>query len=70
MTDNIDFIFADTDDVTTLAGIVGKLLAKSPDERYNDSDRVIADLTAALGIRAPDASCTVPEIRPKLVCDQ
>nr|MBA3874891.1 tetratricopeptide repeat protein [Anaerolineae bacterium] len=60
-TDNIDFIFTDTDDVTTLAGIVGKLLAKSPDERYNDSDRVIADLTAALRISIPPESAAIRE---------
>ncbi len=60
-TDEINFDFMDTDDVGTLAGIVGKLLAKNPDERYNDSDRVIADLTAALGISAPPESAAIRE---------
>ncbi len=59
--DGIEFDFIDTDDVTTLAGIVGKLLAKRPEDRYNDSDRVIADLAAALGISVPQESAAIRE---------
>jgi len=59
--DNIRFEFVDTDDVTTLAGIVGKLLAKRPEDRYNDSDRVITDLAAAMGISVPQESAAIRE---------
>ncbi len=59
--DSLEFDFIDTDDVTTLAGIIGKLLAKRPEDRYNDSDRVIADLVAALGISVPQESAAIRE---------
>ncbi len=59
--DGIEFDFIDTDDVTTLAGIVGKLLAKRPEDRYNDSDRVITDLASALGINVPQESAAIRE---------
>ncbi len=59
--DNSDFVFSDTDDTDSLAGIVGKLLAKRPEDRYSDSDRVIADLVAALGISVPQESAAIRE---------
>ncbi|MBI1277955.1 MAG: tetratricopeptide repeat protein [Anaerolineaceae bacterium] len=59
--DSISFDFDDSDDVTTVAGIIGKLLAKRPEDRYNDSDRVIADLAAAMGINVPQESAAIRE---------
>jgi serine/threonine protein kinase/tetratricopeptide (TPR) repeat protein len=45
----------------TLSRVIGRLLAKQPDERYRDADAVIADLCAAAGISVPQESEAVRE---------
>lgn len=59
--DEFDIGFGDDYDTHTLAGIIGKLLAKQPEDRYSDSEQVMADLAAAVGISVPQESAAIRE---------
>ncbi|MCA0458481.1 MAG: DUF2791 family P-loop domain-containing protein [Chloroflexi bacterium] len=59
--DAIDIDFGGDYDTHTLAGIIGKLLSKQPEDRYSDSEQVMIDLAAAVGINLPQESAAIRE---------
>lgn len=49
------------EEVRPLAGIIERLMAKSPDDRYNDAYQIITDLCDAFAIDSPHESAAIRE---------